>query len=54
MPDFEKAVMWYSKTKKILDAIGSDIKVEKKYLEYGYGYGGPCLPRDNRALAVFA
>jgi UDP-glucose 6-dehydrogenase len=22
-------------------------------LGYGFGYGGPCFPRDNRALALF-
>lgn len=39
---------------KILEAIGSDTRVGKKFLKYGYGYGGPCLPRDNRALTAFA
>lgn len=34
----------------VLDAIGSDNRIGKKYLNYGYGFGGPCLPRDNRAL----
>lgn len=38
----------------VLTAIGSDSRVGKKYLGYGYGYGGPCLPRDNRAFAHFA
>ena len=23
-------------------------------MRYGYGYGGPCLPRDNRAFAHYA
>lgn len=41
-------------TDKILKAIGSDSRVGNKYLGYGYGYGGPCFPRDNRALAIFA
>lgn len=38
----------------VLGAIGADSRVGKKYLNYGYGYGGPCLPRDNRAFAAFA
>ena len=39
---------------KVLSAIGSDSRIGKKYLKYGYGYGGPCFPRDNRALAIYA
>jgi UDP-glucose 6-dehydrogenase len=38
----------------ILGAIGSDSRIGKKYLGYGYGFGGPCFPRDNRALAKCA
>lgn len=38
----------------ILSAIGSDSRIGGKYLGYGYGYGGPCFPRDNRALAICA
>ncbi len=38
----------------VLEAIGADTKIGPKYLRYGYGYGGPCFPRDNRALALFA
>lgn len=34
----------------ILNAIGSDSRVGNKCLKYGYGFGGPCFPRDNRAL----
>ena len=39
---------------KVLRAISSDSRVGTKLMRYGYGYGGTCLPRDNRALAVFA
>lgn len=35
---------------KILNAIGSDSRIGKKYLNYGFGFGGPCFPRDNQAL----
>ncbi len=38
----------------ILKAVSSDSRVGDKLMRYGYGYGGTCLPRDNRALAVFA
>jgi nucleotide sugar dehydrogenase len=38
----------------ILNAIGSDTRVNKKYLKYGFGFGGPCFPRDNRALGIYA
>ena len=35
---------------KVLSAIGEDTRIGTKYLNYGFGFGGPCLPRDNRAL----
>jgi UDPglucose 6-dehydrogenase len=38
---------------KILAAIGADKRIGSRYLGYGFGYGGPCFPRDNRALAMF-
>ncbi len=38
----------------ILSAIGSDKRIGEKNLKYGFGFGGPCFPRDNRALALFA
>ena len=38
----------------VLSAIGEDSRIGPKYLGYGYGYGGPCFPRDNRALAIYA
>lgn len=38
----------------ILNAIGQDSRVGNKYLKYGDGFGGPCFPRDNRALNIFA
>jgi len=38
----------------VLNAVGTDSRVGRKYLKYGFGYGGPCLPRDNRAFAAFA
>ena len=39
---------------KVLKAIGSDSRIGTKYLNYGFGFGGPCLPRDNRAFAAYA
>ena len=39
---------------RALEAIGQDSRVGTRYLRYGFGYGGPCLPRDNRALAHYA
>ena len=38
----------------ILSAIGSDSRIGNKYLKYGYGFGGPCFPRDNKAFGNFA
>jgi UDPglucose 6-dehydrogenase len=38
----------------VLDAIGSDSRINKKYLKAGLSYGGPCFPRDNRLLAYTA
>lgn len=38
----------------VLNSIGDDSRIGKKYLNYGFGFGGPCLPRDNRALGVHA
>lgn len=36
-----------------LEFIGSDPRVGSKCLKYGWGYGGPWFPRDNRALSTF-
>lgn len=38
----------------ILDAIGSDNRIGHLCLKPGYGFGGPCFPRDNRALGNYA
>jgi nucleotide sugar dehydrogenase len=38
----------------VLGAIGADSRIGGKFLKYGYGFGGPCFPRDNRALNFFA
>lgn len=39
---------------KILGAIGDDTRIGRKFLGYGFGYGGTCLPRDARAFGIFA
>ena len=38
----------------VLGAIGDDSRIGRKYLNFGFGFGGPCLPRDNRAFAAHA
>jgi UDPglucose 6-dehydrogenase len=38
----------------ILNAVGKDLRVGSKYLMPGYGFGGPCFPRDNRGLGRYA
>ncbi len=38
----------------VLAAIGSDSRVGNKYLNFGFGFGGPCFPRDNRAFGKYA
>ena len=38
----------------VLGAIGDDSRIGRKYLNFGFGFGGPCLPRDNRAFASHA
>jgi UDPglucose 6-dehydrogenase len=40
-------------TAKILNAIGSDTRIGKKYLGLGPMYSGPCFPRDNLAMLAF-
>ena len=39
---------------RVLAAIGSDSRIGRKYLNWGHGYGGPCFPRDNRALCFYS
>lgn len=38
---------------KVLSAIASDSRIGSKYFNPGYSFGGPCFPRDTRALALF-
>lgn len=37
----------------VLDSIGADSRVGNKYFRAGYSFGGPCFPRDTRALNQF-
>lgn len=39
---------------KVLKAISTDSRVGSRCMKYGFGFGGPCFPRDNRALSKFA
>lgn len=38
----------------ILEAVGDDSRIGHKYLKYGFGFGGPCIPRDQKALGIHA
>lgn len=41
-------------SRKIMDAVGSDPRIGNAYLEPGWPYSGPCLPRDNSMFKYFA
>ncbi|HLW59017.1 MAG TPA: nucleotide sugar dehydrogenase [bacterium] len=38
----------------VANALGLDSRIGRKYLTGALGYGGPCFPRDNRALSFIA
>ena len=37
----------------VLDAIGGDSRIGNKYFRPGNSFGGPCFPRDTKALMMF-
>ena len=39
---------------KVLNAVGSDSRINNKFFKYGFGWGGPCFPRDTRAFVRLA
>lgn len=43
-----------SDVEQALSAVAADSRIGHKYMRYGHGFGGPCLPRDNRAFAQHA
>lgn len=38
----------------VTNALGMDSRIGARYLTGALGYGGPCFPRDNKALSYFA
>eukprot|EP00762_Andalucia_godoyi_P002183 ANDGO_07621.mRNA.1 UDP-glucose 6-dehydrogenase len=38
----------------ICEALGADDSIGNKCMRPGYGYGGPCYPRDNKALSHYS
>ncbi len=38
----------------VTGALGLDSRIGEKYLKGGLGYGGPCFPRDNKAMLCLA
>ena len=48
------AIRYKANPYTILNAVGTDSRIGGKYLKPGFGFGGPCFPRDNRALAKCA
>ena len=39
---------------KVLHAVGADSRINNKFFRYGFGWGGPCFPRDTRAYMRLA
>lgn len=39
---------------EVLRTIGYDSRIGEKCLNYGFGFGGMCFPRDNRCLGYYA
>ncbi len=39
---------------EVTRALGADSRIGPKYLQGGLGFGGPCFPRDNRAMQHYA
>jgi len=37
----------------VLSAVCGDSKIDKKHLKYGYGFGGPSTPKDNRVFGNY-
>jgi UDPglucose 6-dehydrogenase len=37
----------------VLTAVCGDSKIDKKYLKYGVGFGGPSIPKDNRVFGNY-
>ena len=44
----------YNEIDKVLSAIASQFGIGRQFLNFGFGYGGPCLPRDNRSFTAYA
>jgi len=38
---------------KVLNSVGGDSRIGNKYFRPGYSFGGPCFPRDTKALKQF-
>ena len=39
---------------KVAQALGMDTRIGGKYLRPGFGFAGPCFPRDNKALIALS
>ncbi len=37
-------------TYEVMDAVGTDLRIERRFLNCGAGFGGSCFPKDVRAL----
>jgi UDPglucose 6-dehydrogenase len=48
----EKATGSRKASQRVLNAVGGDSRIGRKYFRYGLSYGGPCFPRDNRVLSA--